>query len=106
MARLMRDPAVVWRKETRAEQAVLEAMRRGEDASERGVVTLVVSGMMHQLNLFGGRIWELADGTRTTAEIAAAIAAEFGWPVDLVTGDVEEFAKDLVAKGWLRDGAA
>jgi pyrroloquinoline quinone biosynthesis protein D len=101
-----RNPSIVWRKERQAEAEVLAALRRGEDASERGVVTLVLSGMMHQLNLFGGRIWELADATRTADGIAAAIAAEFGWDAELVRGDVCEFVQDLVAKGWLRHVAA
>lgn len=102
MGLLQRDQAVIWRKEAGAEREVLEAMRRGEDAADRGVVTLVLSGMMHQLNLVGGRIWELADGTRDAAGIAAALAAEFGWPVEQVLPDVEEFVADMVAKGWLR----
>lgn len=102
MERLARDPAVAWRKESRAEQEVLEALARGEDASDRGVVTLVLSGMMHQLNLFAGRIWELADGSRTAEEVAAAIAAEFGWPEGDVWEDVDAFVADLVTKGWLR----
>jgi pyrroloquinoline quinone biosynthesis protein D len=96
-----RNSAVIWRKEARSEGEVLEAMRRGEDVSDRGVVTLVLSGMMHQLNLFGGRIWELADGSKTSLEIAAAIADEFGWEPALVKPDVEEFVTDLVGKGWL-----
>lgn len=102
MNKVRRDPTIVWRKEARAEREVLEAMRRGEDVSDRGVVTLVLSGMMHQLNLFAGRIWELADGERTLEDITAAIAGEFGWETDLVAGDVAEFAADLVEKGWLR----
>lgn len=102
MIRPERNPDIRWRKERRAEEEVLEALRRGEDASERGVVTLVLSGMMHQLNLFGGRIWELADGTRSTEEIAAAVAAEFGWEAAQVRADVEEFVQDLRERGWLR----
>jgi pyrroloquinoline quinone biosynthesis protein D len=103
---LERNPSIVWRKERQAEADVLEALRRGEDASERGVVTLVLSGMMHQLNLFGGRIWELSDATRTADGIAAAIAAEFGWDEQLVRTDVLDFVQDLLQKGWLRHAAA
>lgn len=53
------------------------------------------------LNEVAGRVWELADG-RATREIARIIAAEFDAPVERVLIDVEAFAHDLEAAGFLR----
>lgn len=45
------------------------------------------------------RIVELADGTRTVGEIAAAIASEFeGAPIEQIQADVQQFVGDLVAR--------
>jgi len=45
------------------------------------------------------RIVELADGTRTVGEIAAAIAEEFeGAPLEQIQADVRQFVGELVAR--------
>lgn len=99
-----RHPDIVWRIEKRREEAALRGLEEGEDVSDRGTVILILSGMMHQLNLVGGRIWALCDGTRTTAEIAGVLAADFAADPQELQDDVEEFVTDLQKRGWLIHG--
>lgn len=102
--KLHRNPDIVWRIEKRREQDILEAMERGEDVSGRGTVILIISGMMHQLNLVGGRIWSLCDGSRSEADLVLELAREFEAGTDEIAGDVSEFVENLVERGWLRRG--
>lgn len=101
MQKILRNPDIVWRVEKRREAAVLEALEAGEDVSERGTVILIISGMMHQLNLVGGRIWALCDGSRGIDEVATELAGEFEVSQEEVRGDVEEFLADLLQRGWV-----
>jgi len=102
--KLQRNPDIVWRIEKRREQDILLALERGEDVSGRGTVILIISGMMHQLNLVGGRIWALCDGNRNEAEVAAELAREFDAAEEEIAGDVSEFVSELMERGWLRRG--
>ncbi len=104
MERLTRNPDIVWRNEKRREEAILQALERGEDASEQGSVILIISGMMHQLNLVGGAIWNLCDGTRTFDQVVAALAADFEVDEAVLRDDVNEFVADLLERGWLQHG--
>jgi len=99
---LVRNPDIVWRTEQRREQEVIEALERGEEVAERGTVILMFSGMMHQLNLVGGKIWALCDGSRDESAIVDLIAAEFEASREELAGDVNEFIADLLQRGWLR----
>ena len=103
MKRLLRNPDIVWRIEKRREEEALRALEEGKDVTERGTVILIISGMMHQLNLVGGRIWSLCDGTRTEAEVSALLAGEFEVDSGEVADDVAEFVADLCRRGWLID---
>ena len=99
--KLQRNPEIVWRVEKRREQDILQALERGEDVTSRGTVILIISGMMHQLNLVGGRIWTLCDGSRDEAQIAVELAQEFDAAPDEIAGDVADFVADLIERGWL-----
>jgi hypothetical protein len=55
------------------------------------------AGELLGLNKVGGRAWELADGARSIAEIAATISREFGADPDRVARDVEAFFAELQA---------
>lgn len=101
---LQRNPDIVWRVEKRREAEVLAAMERGEDVSEHGTVILIISGMMHQLNFVGARIWSLCDGTRSEGDLVALLATEFEVDAAELTSDVHEFINELVIKGWLQRG--
>lgn len=99
-----RNPEIVWRVEKRRQAEVLKALEAGEDVDDSGTVILLLSGMMHQLNLVGGLIWQRCDGERTIAEIAAELAQEFSVEQAEVTADVAEFVAELTGRGWLLNG--
>ena len=104
MKLLLRKPDIVWRVEKRREAETQEALERGEDVAERGTVILIISGMMHQLNLVGGMIWSRCDGTRTEQQIIEELAGEFAVDDSVLTEDVHEFIADLLQRGWLNHG--
>ena len=104
MNKPQRNPEIVWRVEKRRQEVALKALEAGEEADDTGTVILLLSGMMHQLNLVGGMIWQRCDGQTTQAEIASEIAAEFDAPEDEIAGDVANFVADLAERGWLIDG--
>ncbi len=101
MNKPQRNPEIVWRVEKRRQAEVLKALEAGEDADNRGTVILIQSGMMHQLNLVGGMIWERCDGQRTLVEIADEMATEFAVERSELEADVHEFVTDLIKRGWL-----
>ena len=95
------NPDIIWRIEKRKVIAVEEALADGEDVSDSGTVTLILSGMMHQLNFVGGKIWAHCDGSNSVDTIAALLSEEFDVEQNEVHADVVEFVADLVEKGWL-----
>ena len=101
MALLQRNPQIVWRHEKRREEQVLKGLEAGEDVEESGTVILLLSGMMHQLNLLGGMIWTLCDGSRAEEQIVDALLEEFDVERELLAEDVSEFIQDLVKRDWL-----
>jgi hypothetical protein len=72
-------------------------------------------GSLVLLNLFDGRhftleqtgrrIWELSDGTRTVAEIVAAICAEYNAETVVVEADTLELLGELASDGLLAAAA-
>jgi pyrroloquinoline quinone biosynthesis protein D len=80
------------------------ALENGEDVDDSGTVILLLSGMMHQLNLVGGLIWQQCDGQQTLSEIAAGLAREFSVEAEEVEADVTAFVADLAERGWLING--
>ena len=101
MNRPQRNREIVWRVEKRRQADVLQALEAGEEAADVGTVTLIQAGMMHQLNLVGGMIWERCDGSRSVDQIVAELADEFAVERQELQADVEAFIDDLAAKGWL-----
>jgi pyrroloquinoline quinone biosynthesis protein D len=99
--RPLRNPEIVWRVEKRRQADILKALEAGEDVADTGTVILLLSGMMHQLNLIGGMIWEQCDGRKTLADIAGELAKEFSVEQAEVESDVAEFVADLAERGWL-----
>lgn len=104
MDTLIRNPDIVWRVEKRRQEDILQALEQGEDVSERGTVILIISGMMHQLNLVGGMIWNLCDGRCGLDDIVTALAGEFEVERSDLSRDVGEFVADLLERGWLTHG--
>lgn len=101
MIKPLRNPDIVWRVEKRRQAEVLKALETGDDVEDTGTVILMLSGMMHQLNLIGGIIWQQCDGQKTLADIAAELAKEFSVEQMEIESDVAEFIADLVERGWL-----
>ena len=101
MNKPLRNPEIVWRVEKRRQAEVLKALETGEDVEDTGTVILLLSGMMHQLNLIGGMIWEQCDGQNTLTDIAGELAKEFSVEQTEVESDVAEFVADLAERGWL-----
>lgn len=104
MSTPLRNPDIVWRVEKRRQAEVLKAMEAGEDIDDSGTVILLQAGMMHQLNLVGGLIWQRCDGQQTLADIAAELAGEFAVEPAEVAADVAEFVRELTERGWLIHG--
>lgn len=52
-------------------------------------------GRYYSLDEIGGRIWDLCDGARTVAQIAALLAAEYEAPPETITQDLVELLDDL-----------
>lgn len=104
MNKPLRNPEIVWRVEKRRQAAVMTALENGEDVDDSGTVILLLSGMMHQLNLVGGLIWQACDGNRTLSDISAELAREFTVEPQEVEADVAEFVTDLAERGWLING--
>lgn len=80
--------------------------RRAANASWRDIggemVILDTEGrVLRGLNATGGTAWKLADGSRTIADIARAIANETGADELRVQGDVVAFFEKLRAAGLL-----
>ena len=100
----LRNPEIVWRVEKRRQAEVLKALEEGSDVDDSGTVILLQSGMMHQLNLVGGLIWQQCDGQQSLADIAGELAKEFSVEQTEVESDVAVFVADLAERGWLING--
>jgi pyrroloquinoline quinone biosynthesis protein D len=98
---LHRNSDIVWRIEKRKQQAVIDRLEAGDEIEDEGTVILLISGMMHQLNLLGGMIWNLCDGTRTIDSVVFELQKEFDVTKETLQADVQEFIDDLVERGWL-----
>ncbi|MBW2451328.1 MAG: pyrroloquinoline quinone biosynthesis peptide chaperone PqqD [Deltaproteobacteria bacterium] len=104
MKKPLRNQEIVWRIEKRRQSEALDALEAGRDVDELGTVTLIQAGVMHQLNLVGGMVWERCDGHRTVEDIVDDLAGEFDVERGVLKNDVEIFINDLLQKGWLTDG--
>jgi hypothetical protein len=74
--------------------------RRADDVlarrlPERLVLLHPASGRYYTLDEVGARIWELADGSRTSDEIAEELAREYDAPRDTIRADVAELLGEL-----------
>ena len=65
----------------------------------RGVTVVLAPERLITLNDPGVAVLQLVDGTRSILEIAAALAARFEAPVDVVEADVRALLRDLQREG-------
>ena len=98
---LIRNPEIVWRVERQREAEVAKALEAGSDPGDQGTVLLIVTGTMHQLNMIGGTIWQLADGTQSVDQLIDHLAADYDVERKELEEDVCAFVDDLVQRGWL-----
>ncbi len=69
---------------------------------EGGTILLNIAGKeLMGLNEVGGYVWHLIDGTRSIAQIAQAVAAEFDFACEVVEADVRAFVAELTGLGAL-----
>jgi hypothetical protein len=69
--------------------------------SGEAVVITPAENMIRMFNQVGSRIWELADGTRSIAEIAAALVLEYEVEQDEAAQQVCVFLDELAHKGLI-----
>jgi pyrroloquinoline quinone biosynthesis protein D len=101
--KIARNEEIFFRKEVEGEEELSRFLQEGE-ASDKGYLTLIDAGTMHQLNYLGGRIWELCDGTRNLNGIVEALLGDFDIKEEELKSDVEDFIEDLIERGWLSYG--
>ena len=70
------------------------------------VIVSPSKNMVRMLNSVGGRIWELADGSRSLAEIIEQIVQEYEVEPQEAGVSVAGFVQELVDRGmlvWMRE---
>ena len=109
MKKLSRNPDVNWRVESHREAHVREVLedpsRASEDAEalEVGTVTILASGVMHQLNLLGGEIWKLCDGTVDRDSLTVQLLELFDVDADTLRSDADAFIDEMTKKGLIHE---
>jgi GeoRSP system PqqD family protein len=96
-----RNSEVVWRLEEGMRQLAWERARKGEEYEDLAVLTLMVRGAIHQLNLPGAEVWTRINGVNTSEKIARDVAALFETDAEETERDVGEFLRGLEEKGWV-----
>lgn len=99
--RYCRRRGLPWREEPDAARDAYAALEGGRDASADGTLLIVENGQITELNILGGEIWKLCDGTRDVGAIVEELLPRFEIGRDEFVRDVGEFLADLVARGWL-----
>ncbi len=96
-----RNPDVVWRLEKKTHETAWEEARKGGEYEDLGVLTLMVKGGIHQLNLVGAEIWSRIDGTSAVEKIAGEVGALFGWEGEETEEAVLDFLQGIAEQGWV-----
>ena len=94
-----RNPEVVWRVEGGMRELVWDRARKGEEYEDLAVLTLMIQGAIHQLNLVGAEVWTRINGINTAEKIAAELAPLFQADPEEMETDVMEFLRDIEKKG-------
>jgi coenzyme PQQ biosynthesis protein PqqD len=74
---------------------------QGRRLDNEAVLVLPDRGEVKVLNEVGALIWQLADGTRTIAEIVTSVCTEYQVTQTQAEADVLEFIEELQAKAIL-----
>ncbi|OGR22020.1 MAG: hypothetical protein A2559_09775 [Deltaproteobacteria bacterium RIFOXYD2_FULL_66_9] len=97
-----RNPEVVWRLEQGLHEIAWGKARKEEEYEDLGVLTLMVKGEIHQLNLVGAEIWTRLNGINDLRKISAEVATLFAWDGNEAEEAVLEFLRGIEEKGWVR----
>ncbi len=100
MAKIYRNPDVLWREEEEPLQEALTGLDQGEDVADLGTSLLFHNGQMLSLNILGTEIWKLCDG-RTAEEIVAELLNAFEVEQEELSKDVAIFLGELAEKGFI-----
>jgi GeoRSP system PqqD family protein len=92
MPKIMRNPDVLWRRESDPEDVPQEETVAG---------ILFSGGSMLSVNEFGLEVWELCH-ERTVDEMVASLMPEFDVEEKLLRSDITEFLESLSQKGFIR----
>ncbi len=101
MVRPRRNPEIAWRLEKGVHEMAWDKAGKGEEYEDLGVMTLMVDGAIHMLNLPGAEIWTRINSVNTVEKIAAEVAPLFDADPGEMQADVLEFLKEIEAKGWV-----
>ena len=99
--RYRRRPGLPWREEPDAARDALATLEAGGDAGGEGTLLIVERGRITELNLLGGEVWKLCDGSRDVAAIVEELLPRFEVEREELARDVAEFLADLLARGWV-----
>lgn len=99
--RYRRRPGIAWREEPDAAREALASLEAGRDAGGEGTLLIVERGRITELNILGGEIWKLCDGSRDLQAIVEELLTRFDVTRAELARDVTEFVADLVSRGWL-----
>lgn len=101
MARIERNPDVLWREEDEAVTEALSLLEQGGAAGEVATSILFADGSMVTLNLLGTEIWKRCDGL-SEDEIIAGLLNEFDVDESVLRSDVSAFLQDLADKRYIK----
>lgn len=96
-----KNPDVVWRLEKGMQDMAWDKARKDEQYEDMGVLTLMIGGSIHQLNLVGAEIWTRINGVNSLKKISREIASLFGWEEGETEAAVIEFLKGIAERGWV-----
>ena len=101
MARIVRNPDVLWREEEEVREKAYAGLEAGEEVEGLGTSILFINGRILSLNLLGTEIWKLCDG-RSEEALVEELASQFDAPRELLQTDVGRFLSELSQEGFIR----
>ena len=70
----------------------------GQRMDDTFVLLKPSDGNYYALDEVGSRVWELCDGRRSVADVAATICSEYDAPAETIRADVLELLEDLAGE--------
>jgi hypothetical protein len=70
-----------------------------QNVADEAILIHLQTGVYYSLNEVGAAYWNMLDGTRTIADCATAIAAEYAASLEVIAADLLEISADLMKEG-------